>query len=269
MRRIALIIMILLGSMLWGCAITTSVPTSNTTTTLAAVTDTTPPVISIGTYQSPVVPGGMMAVVGATCTDDIDPTCVVVKTGQVDYDQVGDYDITFTATDAAGNIATQTITITVIDPDQFITITLGTYETTVEVGDTYVYPTGTCTSTMSTTCTLNIPQDIFNTDYPDERNVIISAEDGAGYTKTIYYLVTIVDTTAPDIWLNGDATVTISVGTTFVDPGFDFNDYQEIIDCGQDITTVDTSQAGTTIITYYATDASGNTATITRTVIVQ
>ena len=78
------------------------------------------------------------------------------------------------------------------------------------------------------------------------------------------------DTTAPTITLTGEATINLSVGDTYTDAGATASD-----DVDGDITSsvttsgsVDTSTAGTYVITYSLTDAAGNTTTLTRTVIV-
>ena len=78
------------------------------------------------------------------------------------------------------------------------------------------------------------------------------------------------DTTAPSIILTGGATINLSVGDTFTDPGVTASD-----DVDGDITSsvttsgsVDASTAGTYVITYSVTDAAGNSTSLTRTVIV-
>lgn len=50
---------------------------------------------------------------GATATDDNDGTITPVVTGTVNTDKVGEYPITYTATDEAGNVGTATRTVIV------------------------------------------------------------------------------------------------------------------------------------------------------------
>lgn len=76
------------------------------------------------------------------------------------------------------------------------------------------------------------------------------------------------DTTAPVITLNGDAAMTISLNSTFSDPGATATDDED-----GDITptvsgTVNKDLTGTYTLTYSATDAAGNVAEETRTVTV-
>ena len=69
------------------------------------------------------------------------------------------------------------------------------------------------------------------------------------------------DITGPTITLNGNANMNVVVGGTFTDPGATA-DEGTLTTSG----TVDVTTAGTYTITYTATDATGNTATATRTV---
>ena len=71
------------------------------------------------------------------------------------------------------------------------------------------------------------------------------------------------DITGPTITLNGNANMNVVVGGTFTDPGATA-DEGTLTTSG----TVDVTTAGTYTITYTSTDATGNTATMTRTVAV-
>ena len=71
------------------------------------------------------------------------------------------------------------------------------------------------------------------------------------------------DITGPTITLNGNANMNVVVGGTFTDPGAT-TDEGTLTTSG----TVDATTVGTYTITYSATDATGNTATATRTVAV-
>jgi len=96
-----------------------------------------------------------------------------------------------------------------------------------------------------------------------------------GFTATAEVIVeaaSTADTTPPDIVLLGNATINLTVGDTFTEPG-----YTAIDDVDGDITdnvvvggdTVDTNAAGTYVITYNVSDAVGNAADeATRTVTV-
>jgi hypothetical protein len=78
--------------------------------------DTEAPVITLN-GENPVnlLVGDSYTDAGATATDDVDVSVIVVSIGIVDTATVGTYTITYTATDLAGNIATATRTVNVVD----------------------------------------------------------------------------------------------------------------------------------------------------------
>jgi len=70
--------------------------------------DTTPPVITlIGDNPQLIANGAVYADLGASVTDNVDATRTVTGTGTVDTAIAGDYTVTYNATDAANNAATQ------------------------------------------------------------------------------------------------------------------------------------------------------------------
>ena len=77
--------------------------------------DTTPPVITVlGANPLSLTIGTAYTEAGATCVDNKDPSCAVVTTGTVNTAAVGTYTITYTATDAAGNVSSMTKTVNVV-----------------------------------------------------------------------------------------------------------------------------------------------------------
>jgi len=82
-------------------------------------------------------------------------------------------------------------------------------------------------------------------------------------------VLTVQDTLAPVITLNGNNPLFVELGSTFTDPGASATDL-----CAGVISviaggTVNTNSVGTNTLTYTADDGNGNTNTATRTVIVQ
>jgi uncharacterized repeat protein (TIGR01451 family) len=102
--------------------------------------------------------------------------------------------------------------------------------------------------------------------------ITLSANDGssnnggAGNTTTVTTTLTVVDSTAPVITLNGPTTVTVECHTSFTDAGATASDA-----CAGSVAVtssgnVNVNVPGSYVVTYSATDASGNTQTATRTV---
>ena len=82
--------------------------------------------------------------------------------------------------------------------------------------------------------------------------------------------VIVVDTTAPQISLNGRDYVMIPVGQEYTDAGAVANDNYDgnITEAIKITNKLDTTKAGTYEITYTSTDSSKNTSTVTRTIAV-
>jgi hypothetical protein len=99
----------------------------------------------------------------------------------------------------------------------------------------------------------------------------VIASDGDLQSAVFSVLVVVSpDTTPPVLTLVGPPTVTLQVGDAYTDAGASAKDNLD-----GDITTrividnpVDTSRAGTYVVTYSVSDSAGNSASITRTVIV-
>lgn len=102
-------------------------------------------------------------------------------------------------------------------------------------------------------------------------NITLEVDDGNLLTDTDEVTVTVEDTTPPVITLNGDSEITLECGVDdYTEEGAAASD---ICDPGVSVVisgTVDTHTPGTYMVTYNATDASGNNATpVDRTVIVE
>ena len=92
------------------------------------VADTQPPVISlIGDSEVTHEQGSNYIDAGASASDVVDGDVEVLISGDVD-DEVGEYTVTFTATDAADNSATQTRLVTVVSADTPQTISLSVFD---------------------------------------------------------------------------------------------------------------------------------------------
>jgi hypothetical protein len=119
---------------------------------------------------------------------------------------------------------------------------------------------------------LTPPPYTFVYDFPvGDTTVTCTATDSNGASVSASFTVTIVDETPPVITLNGPETVTLDTNSgPYVDPGATATDNADgVIDVDIDSSAVDTTTAGTYTVLLSATDSSGNTTQLTRTVIVE
>ncbi len=253
----------------------------------AVVPDTTPPVITLtGPAAVTLTVGDAWTDPGATAVDDRDGdlTAAIVTTGTVDPAAAGDYTLSYDVSDAAGNAATtvtRTVTVEPLPPDTtppVITLT-GPATFTVSVGDAWTDPGATATddrdgdltAAIVTTGTVDLTT-------AGDYTLSYDVSDAAGnHATTVTRTVTVEDvipddTTPPVITLTGPATVTLTVGDAWTDPGAtavddrDGNLTAAIVTTG----TVDPDTVGDYTLSYDVSDAAGNAATtVTRTVTVE
>jgi len=178
----------------------------------------------------------------------------------------GSYTRTYTATDAAGNTATATRTVNVVDTTPPV-VTVAAPTAPIEgntLGGAIVTFTSSASdrgSSIASTC-LPASGSVFAV---GTTNVTCSATDGAGLTGLKTFSIKVVDTTAPSMTVV-PTTVTVEAGTTYVDAAVTAFD---IVSGARPVSatgTVNTLVTGSYTRTYTATDVAGNTGTATRTV---
>ncbi len=213
---------------------------------------------------------------GATAYDAFEGAMDPKKSGSVDTATAGTYIITYTATDKAGNSASKTRTVIVqeapvADTTPPTVILNGETTVTIMVGATYSDAGATASDNVDGTLT-PIMSGSVNTAAAGTYVITWTATDAAGNVGTATRTViveeapVVEDTTPPQITLNGEELITVYKGTVFTDPGASAIDEVDgsinVVSSG----IVDTQTVGEYTITYTATDAAGNTATLTRTV---
>ncbi|HTR18865.1 MAG TPA: immunoglobulin-like domain-containing protein [Candidatus Paceibacterota bacterium] len=183
----------------------------------------------------------------------------------------GDLPVVVTATDPLTNTATVNTTLLIDTTAPVITVT-GANPTDININTPYVDLGATASDNVDTSVAVNADTSAVDVGTLGSYTVTYTATDAAGNVATpVTRTVNVKDLEAPVITLNGDATMHIPTGSTFVDPGTtatDNVDSSVVVVVGGD-TVPDPAVAGTYTITYDATDAAGNIATqATRTVIV-
>jgi hypothetical protein len=204
---------------------------------------------------------------GVTLTSDSSPG---------DTLPLGPTTVTYTATDAAGNTATSSFVITVVDNEDPVI-------TGVPADITQSNDTGLCTAVV----TWSAPSPIdscsgiasFSADHaPGDSfpvgttTVTYTAIDLAGNTATASFVITVTENESPTIaGIPADITQSTDTGrctaaVTWTEPTA--ADNCPGVTLSSDFAPGDTFNLGTTTITYIATDGSGNTASTTFTVTV-
>ena len=236
-----------------------------TATRTVNVVDTIAPIITVlGNNPETIEVGSTSTYNDAGAIADGGET--VTTTGTVDTNTVGIYTITYSASDASGNQATATRTVNVVDTTDPVITVLGNNPETVEVGSTYNDAGATSDGGETVTTTGTVNANIVGT-----YTITYTVTDASGNQATATRTVNVVDTTAPVIQLVGSGTVSVEVGTAYLDAGATALDNYDGDISSSIITSnnVDSNTVGTYLVTYDVTDSSGNQATqVSRTVTV-
>ena len=176
------------------------------------------------------------------------------------YGEVEDYTVNL------GNGTDTTAPVITLNGSSTINLTVG--DSYTELGATATDDVdGDLTSSIVTSGTVDTAT---AGTYTVTYTVTDAAGNSASATRTVIVSEPTPDTTAPVITLNGSTTINLTVGDIYTELGATATD-----DIDGDLTssivtsgTVNTSTAGTYTVTYTVTDATGNSASATRTVIV-
>lgn len=145
-----------------------------------------------------------------------------------------------------------------------ITLT-GSSSITIEQGTEYSEPGWTASDNVDSSLTVNV-EGAVDANVVGDYRLIYSTSDDAGNTTSVTRTVSVVDTTSPEITLNGASEVNHDFGQPYVDAGATATDSNDGDIDVSDTGAVDVNTPGTYTITYTATDAAGNIATAIRTV---
>ncbi len=176
----------------------------------APLNDTTPPVLSIiGNNPEEISIGTVYADMGAAAVDDVDGniTNKIITTGlPIKTDVLGTYDIKYSVSDEAGNQATDTREVFVIDRPPVISL-IGAYTVEVYVGEDYTDAGVTAHDDIDGDITKNVVTSGLPIDTNDPGIYIVaySVTDTGGNTTNTSRRVYVVDPTTPqatylEIW---------------------------------------------------------------------
>ncbi|GGA75505.1 hypothetical protein GCM10011369_16710 [Neiella marina] len=241
-----------------------------------ASTDTQAPVITLnGNATMTIDVGDQFTDPGTTVTDNVDNGLQAEASGSVDTNSPGTYVITYSAEDAAGNVATTTRTVVVSAPGvdtQAPQITLlGSNPMQLTVGDSYAEPGATVTDNVDNNLVAAISGNV-DSSSPGTYTITYMATDSAGnetiVTRSVMVSAPAVDSQPPVITLNGSANMYVSLDDTYNEPGASVSDNVDTDLVVSISGSVDTSTVGNYPVTYTAVDSAGNQASVTRSVFV-
>jgi hypothetical protein len=228
---------------------------------LVEVVDTTPPVVSGVAPELSVECGTAVTPSAATAVDACAGAVAVSVSGQPPAGAPpGEYTLTYTAWDNAGNAASVGQLAHVLDTGAPV-LTGVPPELVLECGSLFepseVQAVDDCDDTIDVHV-LNAPE---GPAVAGEFLLTYRALDSSGNAASASQVLHVVDTIAPEILLEGEAEMTIFVGETYAEPG------ARVVDaCPSDIPihiggdVVDTLVSGRYTVTYDAVDGAGNAA---------
>jgi hypothetical protein len=238
----------------------------STSSSLVVIVDTTGPTIVLnGSSTVSLMIGTPYVELGANATDLVDGTTTVNILGSVNTNATGTYFVIYQSTDSHGNLS-QIIRTVNITPDTIAPVITAPIDQIFEATGATTTPV-LVPATSTDNFTINPIITYAPSDFDlGTTTVVWTATDAAGNFSTTTSLVTIVDTTAPVITLNGSSTINILVGGTYTELGASSTD---LVDGDVPVTatgTVDTFATGTYNVLYTATDSHSNIATSSRTI---
>ncbi|WP_065429045.1 MULTISPECIES: immune inhibitor A domain-containing protein [unclassified Bacillus (in: firmicutes)] len=204
---------------------------------------------------------------------DGDVTSSVEVTGleSLDVTKPGEYVLTYTVSDTAGNSGEVQRKIHVVDEEKpYISLTEGNVE--IEVGDEYTEPGYTAIDNVDGDVTdkVEVAGDV-DTSTPGEYTLTYTVTDSSDNSYSVTRIVKVIDTTAPVLALEGEEKIIIEGGTEYVEPGYTATDNVDgnLTEAVEVYGSVDVTKVGDYELKYHVIDSSGNEAIAIRTVTVQ
>ena len=238
----------------------TSGNAASTVTRTVTVVDTTAPVITLNGDANLAHQAGLpYEDAKATWTDWVDGNGTIMATGTVNINDIGVYYLRYDYTDSSGNAAsTKYRLVTIFDSDSPVITLNGDQNITHEAGQLYFDENATWSDYVDGTGTITATG-IVDIDTPGSYMLSYNYTDTSGNAaSTVTRTVTVVDTTAPVISLNGDVSVTHEAGQLYLDENATWVDH---VDGAGSITAtgiVDIDTPGSYVLSYNYTEYKHN-----------
>ena len=230
------------------------------------VVDTTAPQITlIGSNTVTQEAKGAYVDQGATAVDTVDDSLSVKSVSTVNTDEVGNYSVSYSVSDANGNAAVEVVrTVNVVDTTVPKITLSGSSTVTHEAKVPYVDGGVSASDSLDGNLTGKVKSvSTVNTDAVGSYSVTHSVSDANGNAAVeALRTVNVVDTTVPKITLSGSSTVTHEAKVPYVDGGVSARDTLDgdLTDSVTSESTVNTDTVGSYSVTYNVSDANGNAA---------
>ena len=201
----------------------------------------------------------------------MDGNGTVTATGNVDTNTPGSYTLSYNFTDSGGNAAiTVTRTVTVVDTTAPVLYIIGDQNITHEAGKLYTDANASWSDHVDGSGTVRATGNVDTNRLGSYALRYNFTDSGGNAANAVTRIVTVVDTIAPVITINGTSSITQEVGTVYLDANATWSD---VVDGNGTISAtgnVNINVPGTYKLTYNYIDSSGNIAiTAVRQVIIE
>ena len=233
---------------------------ASTVTRTVTVVDTTAPVLTITGDQNIIHEAGVEYIdANATWSDFIDGEGTVIASGSVDINVLGSYVLSYNYTDSSGNAASMvTRTVTVVDTTAPVLTLTGDQNIIHEAGVEYTDANATWSDFIDGEGTV-IASGSVDTNVLGSYVLSYDYTDSSGNAaSTVTRTVTVVDTIAPVITLNGPSTIIQEVGVPYIDDHAMWSDFVDGYGTVVATGNVDTNTPGAYQLFYNYIDSSGN-----------
>ncbi|MDO4739373.1 MAG: transglutaminase domain-containing protein [Eubacteriales bacterium] len=229
--------------------------------------DTVAPTIS-GVRDRTIFTGDPLDLGDVRVTDESDPApLLIIDEGDLDLSRPGEYVVTYTARDSAGNSVSAQAKITIVDdltpPEIF-----GVQDHDIFIGDSVDYISSVY-AVDNRDGEVRVLVDDSQVDLLSPKKAVVTyyAVDSIGNIATAYAKIrTMYDTTPPQITGAQDISVQLGESPSYRAGVSVTDDRDERVALQIDNSQVDLNVVGAYKVTYSATDSSGNTGTQTITV---
>lgn len=260
-----------LGNQIITYSATDASGNSITTTRVIDVIDTVSPAIVIqGANPLTLEYGSTYSELGAIASDPVDGVLSVQVIGSINTAALGEYRISYTASDTSGNSITATRVVNVIDSVPPLLEALGDNPVTVEYGSIYLDQGANAIDTVDGIINAQLAGSI-NTYLITEQTITYTATDSSGNVSSVDRTVNVIDTISPAITLIGSENITVYLNGIYTEEGANaLDNYDGDITNNILITsTVNTSETGDYSVNYSVVDSFGNSVSIERAITVK